>query len=166
MSTSMFTFSRVFKFISNLYLDFTFVPSFSVILDNTNFTLNEQLLILNNQLTITVKVKVRVFRLNSNLPNNWLIISLLYTDISEGNYYSWHIKHVYQTSKPERILPSNLIPSFTDNICSICIMDDEDYNILFLCGHFVCLNCYEKLTICPYCRAVITDSYILKSEEF
>lgn len=48
----------------------------------------------------------------------------------------------------------------TRSICGIC--EDEDWDIVFQCGHHSCNNCYARLTIsksnpgvCPCCRKAI-----------
>jgi len=35
--------------------------------------------------------------------------------------------------------------------CSIC-MENNKLNICFNCMHFVCIDCYVKMKVCPICR--------------
>jgi hypothetical protein len=61
----------------------------------------------------------------------------------------------------KKITPKSADIEQTDNICNIC-MDENENKIIFDCTHTICLICYEKLlnsiltdVVCPFCRGVI-----------
>lgn len=56
------------------------------------------------------------------------------------------------------------------NECGICYYEDMTPDVAkrMLCGHFVCLDCYFKLTNnkCPYCRGEIKHALFNESSLF
>lgn len=54
--------------------------------------------------------------------------------------------------------------------CGICLDDDITVNNMktMLCGHMICSNCYDKLTVntCPFCRVEYKHKLFMESRMF
>ena len=43
--------------------------------------------------------------------------------------------------------------------CAICFEENEPF--ILQCKHSVCLDCYPKISSCPFCRKEITQKFSL-----
>ncbi len=64
-------------------------------------------------------------------------------------------KIIYKNEIPQHILDDyfNMIIDLK-KVCDICCCEYNNKNniVLTKCNHIICIKCYEKVNICPYCR--------------
>ena len=81
-------------------------------------------------------------------------LNLANCKISELKEYPYESKE-YPYEPKELIDESNNVKDKSENKmeCNICM--DNDFNIIFQCGHCCCSECATDLKICHICRAKI-----------